>query len=84
MVIEDLLTVLRGDHGMSPAPIGLTGLSMGGYGALLLASECGPRVAGAVVAESAALWTSPGASEAGALDDAEDFRATTCSAAGRP
>jgi len=42
---------------------------------LLLASALGPRAVGAVVAESAALWTEPGASAAGAFDDREDFEA---------
>lgn len=72
MVVEDLLPVLR-EHGVAAGPIGLTGLSMGGYGALWLAIRFGPSVIGAVATQGAALWTSPGASAAGAFDDRADF-----------
>jgi len=72
MVIEDLLP-LMGSRGMATDRIGLIGWSMGGYGALLMASKLGSaRVAG-VVAASAALWQSPGDSAPGAFDDSEDF-----------
>jgi S-formylglutathione hydrolase FrmB len=55
--------------------IGILGWSMGGYGALLLASRLGPDRVAAVVAESPALWRRPGDSARGAFDDAADFRA---------
>jgi S-formylglutathione hydrolase FrmB len=55
--------------------IALLGWSMGGYGALLLASQLGPGRVAAIVAESPALWLRPGDSAAGAFDSAEDFRA---------
>ena len=72
MVIEDLLPLLAG-KGLATDRIGLLGWSMGGYGALLLATELGSgRVAG-VVAASAALWQSPGDSAPGAFDYREDF-----------
>jgi pimeloyl-ACP methyl ester carboxylesterase len=72
MVIEGLLPLLAG-KGLATDRIGLIGWSMGGYGALLLATKLGPaRVAG-VVAASAALWQSPGDSATGAFDDREDF-----------
>lgn len=74
MVVEDLLPVLR-EHGVAAGPIGLTGWSMGGYGALWLAIRHGPSVIGAVATAGAALWTSPGASAAGAFDDRADFLA---------
>ncbi|MEO8557370.1 MAG: alpha/beta fold hydrolase [Actinomycetota bacterium] len=72
MVVQDLLPLLAG-KGLATDRIGLIGWSMGGYGALLLASTLGPsRVAG-VVAVSPALWQSPGDSAPGAFDDSEDF-----------
>jgi pimeloyl-ACP methyl ester carboxylesterase len=74
MVIEDLLPTLR-DAGAGPAPVGLIGWSMGGYGALWLGARYGRGVVGAVAAMSAALWTSPGASAPGAFDDRADFLA---------
>ena len=74
MVTDDLLPLLRRETGYA-GRVALLGWSMGGYGSLLLASALGPRVVGAVVAESAALWTEPGASAPGAFDDREDFEA---------
>jgi pimeloyl-ACP methyl ester carboxylesterase len=72
VVTDDLLPLLRHETGYA-GPVALLGWSMGGYGSLLLASDLGPRVVGAVVAESAALWTAPGASAPGAFDDRADF-----------
>lgn len=74
MVTDDLLPLLRDESGYA-GPVAFLGWSMGGYGSLLLASALGPRVVGAVVAESAALWTEPGASAPGSFDDREDFQA---------
>lgn len=72
MVIEELLP-LMGHEGCAIDRVGLIGWSMGGYGALLMASRLGSgRVAG-VVAASAALWQSPADSAPGAFDDREDF-----------
>ena len=73
MVVEDFLPLLAG-KGLATDRIGLLGWSMGGYGALLLATRLGPtRVAG-VVAVSAALWLAPPSDPwIGAFDDAEDF-----------
>lgn len=72
MVIEELLPLMA-KRGLATDRIGLIGWSMGGYGALLMATKLGPaRVAG-VVAASAALWQSPGDSAPGAFDDSEDF-----------
>jgi len=72
MVIEELLPLL-GSKGLATERVGLIGWSMGGYGALLMATKLGPkRVAGAVAA-SAALWQSPGDTAPGAFDDREDF-----------
>jgi S-formylglutathione hydrolase FrmB len=72
MVTQELLPLLAGS-GLATRRIGLIGWSMGGYGALLMASRLGPgRVAG-VVAASPALWQSPGDSAPGAFDDRQDF-----------
>jgi enterochelin esterase-like enzyme len=74
MVIEDFLPLVRRQTGYA-GRVAFLGWSMGGYGSLLLASQLGPSRVAAVVAESAALWTSPGRSAPGAFDDAEDFAA---------
>jgi len=74
MVVDDFLPLMRRLTGYT-GRIAFLGWSMGGYGSLLLASELGPDQVGAVVAESAALWTAPGLSAPGAFDDREDFLA---------
>lgn len=74
VVTDELLPLLRRQTGYA-GPVAFLGWSMGGYGSLLLASALGPRVVGAVVAESAALWTEPGVSAPGAFDDRQDFEA---------
>jgi hypothetical protein len=51
--------------------IALGGISMGGYGALLLGSR--NRAYCAVGVQSPALWTSPDATAPGAFDDAQDY-----------
>ena len=72
MVIEELLP-LMGSKRLATDRIGLIGWSMGGYGALLMATKLGStRVAG-VVAASAALWQAPFDSAPGAFDDSADF-----------
>ncbi|HEY7723410.1 MAG TPA: alpha/beta fold hydrolase [Pedococcus sp.] len=72
MVREDFLPLLSEQTGYA-GPLALLGWSMGGYGALLLASELGPARVGAVVAASAALWTSRPAEPPEAFDDDADF-----------
>jgi S-formylglutathione hydrolase FrmB len=74
MVVEDFLPLVRRVTGYA-GKLAFLGWSMGGYGSLLLASQLGPDRVGAVVAESAALWTSPGSSAPGAFDDRDDFLA---------
>lgn len=72
MVLEDLLPTLEA-AGAPVDRVGLTGFSMGGYGALLLATRLPPdRVLG-VAAVSAALFFSHDEAAAGAFDDAADF-----------
>jgi pimeloyl-ACP methyl ester carboxylesterase len=72
MVIEELLP-LMGRKGLATDRVGLIGWSMGGYGALLMATRLGPRRVAGVVAASAALWQSPGDSATGAFDGRADF-----------
>lgn len=72
MVVEELLP-LMGRKGLAADRVGLIGWSMGGYGALLMATTLGPKRVAGVVAASAALWQSPGDSASGAFDDREDF-----------
>jgi len=72
MVVDDFLPLLA-STGLHTGRVGLLGWSMGGYGALWLATGLGrSRVAG-VAASSAALWLSPGDSAPGAFDDRDDF-----------
>jgi S-formylglutathione hydrolase FrmB len=74
MVLDEFLPLLA-THGLNTARLGLLGWSMGGYGALFLASVLGRTRVSAVVAESPAIWHQAGQSAAGAFDDAEDFTA---------
>jgi len=72
LVVRELLPLLAG-KGLATDRIGLIGWSMGGYGALLMASRLGPRRVAGVVGASAALWQAPGDSAPGAFDDRADF-----------
>jgi enterochelin esterase-like enzyme len=74
MVIDEFLPLLAG-LGLDTDTIALLGWSMGGYGALWLASLLGPRRVAAVAAESPALWLHAGDTAPGAFDDAADFAA---------
>jgi pimeloyl-ACP methyl ester carboxylesterase len=57
MVIDELIPMCQaGGLGRSPQPVGIMGISMGGYGALLLA-EKHPLLFTAVAAISPAVWT---------------------------
>ncbi len=72
MLTQEFLPLLA-RQGLPTARIGLTGVSMGGFGALHLASELGaPRVFG-VFTMSAALRRTFAGTSAGAFDDADDF-----------
>jgi len=72
MIFEELLPMLRATLG--DVPLGLLGWSMGGYGALLAATDRPDRV-DAVVATAPALWRSFSEARPGAFDDAADFEA---------
>ena len=79
MIAHELLPRLE-DEGMRADEVGVTGWSMGGYGALLLARESGQDTLGgaqvvAAAALSPALFDSYAAAAAGAFDDAADFQA---------
>lgn len=71
MLLEEFLPLLK-QRGLSTEHFGLTGWSMGGYGALLLASRSPERVK-AVAVDAAALWRRAAATAPGAFDNAADF-----------
>ncbi|GAA1148655.1 alpha/beta hydrolase [Ornithinicoccus hortensis] len=71
MVLEDLLPALE-EAGAPVDRVGLTGFSMGGYGALLLATQLPPARVLGVAAVSAAIFFSIGEST-GSFDDEADF-----------
>ena len=60
--------------GLDTSRFGLLGWSMGGYGALWLASLLGPQRVAAVVAPGPALWLVAGDAAPGGLDSAADLR----------
>jgi pimeloyl-ACP methyl ester carboxylesterase len=76
MVIEEFLPLLA-RQGLDVRRVGLLGVSMGGFGALWLATRLGAARAAAVVAESPALWHHAGDTPSGAFDGAADFDAHT-------
>ena len=72
MLTDEYLPRLA-NRGLITNRIGLWGWSLGGYGALLLASQLGPKTVGAVVASSPALWRSPGETAPDTFDSPDDF-----------
>ncbi|MGA2012752.1 MAG: alpha/beta hydrolase-fold protein [Solirubrobacteraceae bacterium] len=78
MLVDELIPLCRRQGlGRGPGAIGATGISMGGYGALLLA-EHHPGLIAAVAAISPAVWTSYAQARAanpGAYASAADFAA---------
>ena len=76
MIVAELLPMCRRlGLGRPPLPVGAIGISMGGYGALLLA-EKQPRLIRAVSSISPAVWTSYSqarSANAGAFASAADF-----------
>jgi dienelactone hydrolase len=74
MVREELIPLALRRCGLpATTRVGLLGWSMGGFGALLLASDLGPARVSGVVAASAALWRTGAETPAGAYDDRADF-----------
>jgi putative esterase len=82
MVLHEAIPDAVRRFGTLPGTAAIGGISMGGYGALHLASVAPGRFC-AVGGHSAALWTSPGSSAPGAFDDAGDFAAHDVFAAAR-
>jgi enterochelin esterase-like enzyme len=90
MVVSELIPMCQRMHlGERPQRIGTMGISMGGYGALLLAEKY-PGLIGAVAAISPAIWTSYGQARgvnsdayASATDFAEDDAVTHASTLAR-
>jgi pimeloyl-ACP methyl ester carboxylesterase len=78
MVIDELVPMCRARGlGRPPQPIGIMGVSMGGYGALLMA-EKHPDLFAAVAAISPAVWTSyaqASGANPGAYSSTSDFAA---------
>jgi enterochelin esterase-like enzyme len=79
MLTDELIPLCAGRFGLGRPPhrIGVMGISMGGYGALLLAERY-PALVAAVAAISPAIWTSYAqakAANAGAYASAADFAA---------
>jgi enterochelin esterase-like enzyme len=72
MITDELLPLLAA-RGIRTNRIGLHGISMGGYGALLLAQRLGPRRVAVVAADAPALWLRWQDSAPGAFDGPQDF-----------
>jgi predicted esterase len=92
MIVDELIPLCQNlNLGRSPRRIGMMGISMGGYGALLVA-EKRPELVAAVSAISPAVWTSysqASAANPGAYASASDFAADdvvthTSTLAGKP
>ena len=74
MLTDELLPMLAA-RGLDTDPIGLWGWSLGGFGALLLASDLGSSKVAAVAASSPALWATYSATQPGTFDSEDDFQA---------
>jgi hypothetical protein len=74
MVIDEFVPMLAG-RGLRTRRIGLLGWSMGGYGALYLATTLTRARCAVAIAESPAIWHRAEQRAAGAFDDAADFDA---------
>ena len=72
MVIDEFVPMLA-RRGLRTDHFGLWGWSLGGYGALLLATVLGSARIDAVVASSPALWRSPGETAPDVFDSPADF-----------
>jgi enterochelin esterase-like enzyme len=74
MITDEFLPRLAA-RGLRTDRFALWGWSLGGFGALLLASRLGPGRVAAVAAASPALWSAYGASGSGTFDGPADFAA---------
>ena len=82
MLLDEFVPMLAG-RGLRTTRLGLSGWSMGGYGALLLAERLGAARCAAVAVDSPALWVRASQTAPGAFDDAGDYAANDVFA-GRP
>lgn len=73
MLLEEFLPLMQ-QQGLRTDSVGLTGWSMGGYGALLLATRVPERIS-VVATDAAALWRHAGDTAPGAFDSPQDFAA---------
>lgn len=71
MLVDELLPAAA-ERGVATNRIALLGMSMGGYGSLLMASRLGPDRVAAVAAMSSALWQQSPDYSPGAFDSADD------------
>ncbi|MET3804551.1 enterochelin esterase-like enzyme [Nakamurella sp. UYEF19] len=74
MIRDELLPIVA-EQGLRTDRIGVTGWSMGGYGALLIGGQLGAAKVAAVAAISPALFADYASSSAGAYDSEADFEA---------
>jgi S-formylglutathione hydrolase FrmB len=74
-MISDEFVPLLAERGLVTTEIGVWGWSLGGYGALLLATTLGPGRIAAVVASSPALWSTYGQAGPETFDGQADFAA---------
>jgi S-formylglutathione hydrolase FrmB len=74
-MITDELLPIAARHGLRTDRIGVTGWSMGGYGALLIGGLLGAGRVAAVAAVSPAIFADYASSAAGSYDSEADFRA---------
>jgi hypothetical protein len=74
MIVDELLPVLA-SRGLLTARFALGGVSMGGYGALLLSEALGAKRVAACVVDSPAIFAGPNARSKGSFDSDADFRA---------
>jgi enterochelin esterase-like enzyme len=72
-MLTDELVPMLARRGLRTAKLGLSGWSMGGYGALLLAERLGSARCAAVAVDSPALWRRASETAPGAFDDGRDF-----------
>jgi len=78
MITDEFLPLLAA-RGLPTDRIGLWGWSLGGYGALLLASSLGPGRVTSVVAASPAIWDVLSSTGPGTFDNEDDFNANNLS-----
>jgi S-formylglutathione hydrolase FrmB len=74
MLMDEFVPMLA-QRGLHTARTGLSGWSMGGYGALLLAERLGSTGCAAVAVDSPALWLRASQTAPGAFDGAGDYAA---------